>query len=117
MPIGTNLFMGRTISAGASVAPSRTLPVDNVDFISVGVEVASVFGTSPSMTVGVQWSFDGDNWTNPQDDTADIVGTFTAPGIKIKRMPIKAPYYRLAAQVTGTGAQFTVTANALVWNN
>lgn len=117
MPIGTNLFMGRTVNGGNSFAPSRTLPVNRVDFISVGIEVTNVTGVNQSMAVGIQWSFDGDTWTNPQDDPDDMIGTFTAPGYKIKRMPIKAPYYRVAAQVTGTNPSFTVTGNALVWND
>ena len=116
MPIGTNLFMSKTIPAGNAFAPSRTLPVDDVDFISVGVEVLSATGTGAQMIAGIQWSFDGDSWTNPLDDPADQIATFTGPKLVIKRMPIKAPYYRLAAQVTGSGASFSVTGNALVWN-
>jgi hypothetical protein len=117
MPIGTNLFINRVVTGGNSFAPSRTLPVDRVDFISVGVEVSNVSGVGASMTAGIQWSFDGDTWTNPNDDPDDILGTFTKAGFIIKRMPIKAPYYRVAAQVTGTQPTFTVTANALIWND
>jgi hypothetical protein len=118
MPSGKNLFTNRTITTGTSAAPSAVLPVDRVDFISVGVQVVAVSGTTPQATFGVQWSFDGDVWTNPTDSpTEDVIGTFTDVGYKIKRMPIKAPYWRLAAQVTGTNSSFTVTGNALIWND
>lgn len=115
VPVGKNLFTNRTIT-GSAAAPSAVLPVDLVDFVSVGVEVSAVGGSSPQAVFGVQWSFDGDKWTDPRDDaTNDIIATVTGVGLWIKRIPIKAPYYRLAATVTGAGATFTVTGNALVW--
>jgi hypothetical protein len=111
MPTGKNLFTNRTITT-TSAAPSAILPVDRVDFISVGVQVTAGNGQA---VIGVQWSFDGDVWTNPADAAEDIIGTFTGPAYVIKRMPIKAPYWRLAAQWSGWSPSFTVTANALVW--
>lgn len=114
MPSGKNLFTGKTIT-GLAASPSAALPVDRVDFISVGVQVATVAGTNPAATFGVQWSFDGDSWTNPSDNPEDQIGTATGPAYFIKRMPVKAPYWRVAAyNVTGS---LTVTGNALVWNN
>jgi hypothetical protein len=115
MPTGRNLFTGRTITGNAA-APSAVLPVNKVDFISVGVQVTQVAGPGATATFGVQWSFDGDNWTNPADDPdGDVIGVVTAQAYLIKRMQVKAPYWRLVAfAVTGT---FVVTGNALVWND
>lgn len=115
MAQGKALFTNRTIGGGVAAAPSATLPVGEVDFISVGIEVVAVSGTNATAIFGVQWSFDGDTWSNPQDMPEDLVATMTDVGIRIKRMPVKAPYWRLAAQVTGTNPSFTVTGNALVW--
>lgn len=115
MPIGKNLFTNRVLT-GTAATPSAVLPVDLVDFISVGVGVSAVTGTGAQAVFGVQWSFDGDSWTDPRDDPDnDVLATVTATGLWIRRLPIKAPYYRLAGQVTPAAASFTVTANVLVW--
>lgn len=115
MPYGKNLFTNRTIT-GTAAAPSMILPIGDIDFISVGIQVVALSGTNPSAVFGIQWSFDGIEWTNPMDiPDEDVVASMTEVGIRIKRMPIKAPYWRLAAQVTGTNPSFTVTGNALVW--
>lgn len=115
MPTGKNLFTNRVVTT-TSAAPSAILPIDRVDFISVGVQISAVSGVGAQAVIGVQWSFDGDVWTNPTDTPSeDVIGTFTSTAYVIRRMPIKAPYWRLAAQVTGTAPSFTITANALVW--
>lgn len=111
MPTGKNLFTNQTIT-GSAAAPSVTVPVGDVDFIVVGVTVTAVSGTSPTATFIVQWSFDGSTWTDPLADDEDTIATLTTTGCRVKRIPVKAPYWRLAAQATGT---FTVTGNALIW--
>lgn len=115
MAHGVNLFTNRTIT-GTVAAPSQILPISTVDFISVGIEVVALSGTNPSATFGVQWSFDGATWTNPMDiPDEDVVAAMTSTGVRIKRMPVKAPYWRLAAQLAGTNPSFTVTGNALIY--
>jgi hypothetical protein len=113
MPTGRNLFTNQTITT-STAAPSVTVPVGDVDFIVVGVTVTGVTGSSPSAVFQVQWSFDGSVWTDPGADPEDIIATMTANGCRVKRIPVKAPYWRLAAQLT-TGSTFTVTGNALIW--
>lgn len=114
MPIGRNLFTNRTITQSAA-AGSVTVPVGDVDFISVGIDVTAVSGTNPQAVFGVQWSFDGDRWTDPAVDQEDVIATLTAPGCRVKRIPVKATYWRVGALVSGTNPSFTVTANTLVW--
>jgi hypothetical protein len=114
MPIGRNLFTNKTITASAAGA-SVVVPVGEVDFISVGVQVSAVSGTNPQAIFGVQWSFDGDTWTDPGTDPEDVIATLTAPGARVKRIPVKATYWRIGALVSGTNPSFTVTANTLVW--
>lgn len=114
MPTGRNLFTGKTITqtiAGGSVA----VPIGDVDFIALGVSVANVTGTNPSATFAVQWSFDGDTWSDALADPEDTIATFTAAGMRCKRIPVKATYWRLGAVVSGTTPSFSVTANSLVW--
>jgi hypothetical protein len=114
MPVGKNLFTAQTIT-GTTAAPAVTVPVGDVDFIVVGVSVVAVGGTNPQATFGVQWSFDGAAWTTPLADPEDTIAVMTEPGTRVKRIPVKGPYWRLGALVAGTSPSFTVTANAMVW--
>jgi hypothetical protein len=114
MPTGRNLFTNKTITASAA-SQSVTVPVGDVDFISVGVQVSAVSGAGAQAVFQVQWSFDGDVWTDAGAEPEDIIATLTAPGNRVKRIPVKATYWRLGAQITGTTPSFTVTANTLVW--
>lgn len=114
MPIGKNLFTNQTITQNAS-APSVAVPVGDVDFIAVGITVNSVAGTNPQAQFHVQWSFDGSTWTDPGTDPEDVIAVMTAAGSRVKRVPVKAPYWRLAASVSGTAPAFTCTGNALIW--
>lgn len=114
MPTGRNLFTNRTIT-GTAASQSVTVPVGDVDFISVGIQVSAVSGTGAQAVFQVQWSFDGDVWTDPGAEAEDIIATLSAPGNRVKRIPVKATYWRLGAVITGTTPSFTVTANTLVW--
>lgn len=81
------------------------------EWISVGINITAVTGTNPTAEFRVQWSFDNVNWA----DTVprDVIGTATQPVSVIKRIPVSAPYWRLAVIVGGTSPVFTATANAL----
>lgn len=114
MPVGRNLFTAQTITS-TQAGPSVPVPVGDVDFISVGVHVSAVSGTNPSATFAVQWSFDGAVWTDPLSDPEDTIAVLTATGSRVKRIPVKAAYWRVGAVVSGTNPSFTVTANCLVW--
>lgn len=115
MPVGKNLFTSQTITQ-STAAPAVPVPVGDVDFISVGVTVSAVSGAGASAVFQVQWSFDGATWTDPGADPEDVIATMTAPGSRVKRIPVKAPYWRLGAVVTGANSpSFTCTGNALVW--
>lgn len=114
VPSGKNLFTAQTITA-STAAPSVPVPVGDVDFIAVGVTVSAVSGTNPQAVFQVQWSFDGATWTDPGADPEDVIATMTGTGSRVKRIPVKASYWRLGAVVSGTNPSFTVTGNALIW--
>lgn len=114
MPIGRNLFTNFTVT-GTIAAPAVTVPIGEVDFIAVGIQVSSVSGTGAQAIFQVQWSFDGQIWTDPGVNQEDIIATVTAPTCQVKRIPVKAQYWRLGAVVTGFNPSFVVTGNALVW--
>lgn len=113
MPIGRNLYTNLTITQSAA-GQSVAVPVGDVDFIVAGITVQAISaGTTADMFI--QWSFDGSVWSDALGDPEDTISSFTAPGTRMKRIPIKAPYWRVAAKLTGTSPSVTLTANALVW--
>lgn len=116
MPSARALLSGLNVS-GSGATAATALPIDVVDFIGIGLTVTNVAGTTPECVFYVQWSFDGQNFTDYSGVAdEDVIATMSGTGTRVKRIPVKAPYYRLAAQMTGsTPATFTVSANLLVW--
>lgn len=79
--------------------------------LAVLVNVTAVAGTTPSMTLSVEWSHDGGN-TFAQADTADTFTAITAAGAKVKAFPVKGEHFRLVWTITGTTPSFTFAASA-----
>jgi hypothetical protein len=92
---------------------SGTTVLDCAGSSAVGLElfVSSVSGTTPSMTVAVDWSNDGVNWgpAYPADDWAAL----TTAARRFKNVAVKGRYLRLAWTIAGTTPSFTFTVNAL----
>lgn len=76
--------------------------------LSVLLDVTGVTGTSPSLTVEVQWSNDGTNFASAA--TPDTFTAITANGNVVKQFAAKGRFARLNYTVTGTTPSFTVTA-------
>ena len=82
------------------------------DDLAVMLDITAVSGTTPSMTVSVQWSNDGSTWF-----TADPADTFTAitTATKVtKTFTIKGLYARLNYAITGTTPSFTFAAYSVI---
>src|SRR5262249_33825008 len=75
------------------------------------VDVTAVSGTSPSMTISVEWSQDGGT-TFAQADPADAMTAMTAAGTKVKEFSAKAPVCRVVWTITGTTPSFTFSVRA-----
>lgn len=112
MAAGVMLFAGLEI-AGDAADVGRPILADT-SWISVGVVVHAARGENPRIEFRVQWSFDNATWAEgqPVDVVAAIAGT--TPVAMVQRLAVKAPYWRLVAQVTGTDAAFQCSANALI---
>lgn len=76
--------------------------------LSVLANVSAASGTSPSMTLEIQWSMDGVNFFSV-DTTKDAFAALTAAGGAVKTVPVKAPFFRVAWVITGTTPSFTFT--------
>lgn len=89
-------------ATGSSSAVGNTSP-DEV--LNVLANVTAVSGTSPSLTLSVEWSMDGTTFA--QGDPADALTAITAAGVKAKQFPRKAPFYRVVWTISGTTPSFT----------
>ena len=97
---------GTTQSAAFGIAPA-------LDWVSIGLNCTANGGTSPNVTVTVQWSFDGATWFDADATAADSFTALTASGQRfIKRFNVKAPYLRLKEVTTGTSPTLSYTATA-----
>jgi len=106
--------MARTVP---NVAPSaaRTASGTSAGFgtpadkLSVLLDVTAVSGTTPSMTVTVEWSSDGTNFATA--DPQDSMTAVTATGRKVKTFDVRAEHFRLAWAITGTTPSFTFSSS------
>jgi len=78
--------------------------------LCLGVNVTAFAGTTPSMALTVEWSFNGVNFG--PGETAVSFAAITGAKTTTQRFPAQAPYYRLVWALTGTTPSFTFTANA-----
>lgn len=81
------------------------------DNLSILLNVTAVSGTTPSMTVSVQWSNDGVTFAD-NDGTADTLAAITAAKATVKQFPVKGAFFRVVYTITGTTPSFTLTASA-----
>lgn len=74
--------------------------------LELELEVTAVSGTSPTMTLSIQWSDDGTNFGN-NDGSTDAFAAVTATGNVTKSIPVRAPYMQLTWTIGGTTPSFT----------
>lgn len=100
----------------ASSAKTATGNVDGIqappgaDYISVEVAISAVSGTTPSMSLTLQWSHDGVTYAG--SDTFDFFNAMTTAITRVKRFDVKGPLYRLTWVITGTTPSFTFAATS-----
>lgn len=99
-------------AARTATGQSSGFPVGDRDFLSVMVDVTAVSGTSPTMTVNVEWSYDGTNWFIA--DAADAFTSITATGKKVKQFAVKGLMARLNYVIGGTTPSFTFSARSVI---
>lgn len=107
-----NSFPILTSAARTATAQSNAFSVGGNDELAVLVDVTAVSGTSPSMTVNVEWSHDNVNWFSA--DPVDQFTAITAAAKKVKLFSVKGLYARLNYTITGTTPSFTFSANSII---
>jgi hypothetical protein len=100
-----------TSAARTATGQSTAFDEGSLDTISVMVDVTAVSGTSPTMTVNVEWSWDNVSWFTA--DPVDAFTAITATGKKVKQFTIKGLYARLNYVIGGTTPSFTFSATAI----
>lgn len=112
MQTAVGIFAG-TVTFGTTPTQSSGIRVSG-DSIGITLALTTMTGTSPSLTLEVQWSMDGATWAS--SEPPDVFNALTAaPSTVVKRFDVKALYFRVAITVTGTNSPtFTGTANAYI---
>ncbi len=98
-------------AARTATGQSTAFAVGGGETLAVLVDVTAVAGTSPSMTVNVEWSHDGASWF--VSDPADAFTAITAAGKTVKSFTVKGLVARLNYTIAGTGPSFTFAATAV----
>lgn len=104
------------LPSGAKTANGNSGPLalnDRGDQLHLLLNVTAVSGTTPSMTLTVEWSHDGVNFA-PLEGAADGFTAVTAAGAKFKSIPVRGPFFRLVWAITGTTPSFTFAVSSYV---
>ena len=101
------------VAAGARTATgnSGALALGDQSVLDLEVNVTAVSGTTPSMTLSVQWSNDGTNFGAP-DGGGDTFAAITATGVVAKQLTVKGLYCQIVWTITGTTPSFNFSVIA-----
>lgn len=99
-------------AARTATGQSTAFPIGGDDSLSVLVDITAVSGTTPSMTVNVEWSHDNVNWFIA--DPADAFTALTVAAKRVKIFTVKGLYARLNYTISGTTPSFTFSATAVI---
>lgn len=102
----------RASAAATATGQSAAQRLDAGDELSIELDVTAVTGTTPSLTLSIEWSHDGVNWF--QADPPDVFTAVTTAGKRIKEFDVKGAFYRVVWTITGTTPSFTAAINAWV---
>jgi hypothetical protein len=100
-----------TTGQSSAVTPGGVAPSGPSDTVALAVDVTAASGTTPSMTVSVEWSFDGTAFF--VSDVADAFVAITTTKKTVKLFDVKAPMYRVVWTITGTTPSFTFSVTEL----
>lgn len=101
---------GNSLTSGADLLnPASANGLTPAQYLSVNFVVTTASGTTPSLTVEVQWSNNGTDWSSVQG-TPDTLAAITTTGNVVKLFQIKGRFARLKYTVTGTTPSFAFVA-------
>jgi hypothetical protein len=101
-PVGNSAVPSAARTATGQSSALRVFG-DKANFL---VDVTAVSGTTPSMTLSVEWSHDGTTWFPAA--TPDTLGAAITAAVKrVHTVDIKGKFCRLVWTITGTTPSFT----------
>jgi hypothetical protein len=101
-PAGTNAVPSAARTATGNSGALRVYG----DKINLLVDVTTVSGTTPSMTLTVEWSHDGTTWFPAA--TPDTLGAAITAGVKrVHTVDVKGAFARVVWTISGTTPSFT----------
>lgn len=116
--------MARVVASAARTTTGNSGSVDTPRVLSQGqltpadalvlqVDVTAASGTSPTMDLTVEWSFDGTTFAkgDPADSMTQVTGV--ANGKLAKSFTVKGLYYRIVWTIAGTSPSFTFSVDDL----
>lgn len=103
----------KTSGAVTATSQSTAFDVGTGEDLSIMLDVGTVSGTTPSMTVSIHWSNDGATWYNA--DPGDSFTAITTTGTRLTRsFTVKGLYARLNYAISGTTPSFTFAAYSII---
>lgn len=94
------------LTTSGNTAPVAVQPFGNVGgLVNCHVAVTAVAGTSPTLNVSLQFSWNQSTWTTANAD--ETFATITAAGEALLSAPSRGTYVRAAWTVGGTTPSFT----------
>lgn len=110
MPDRSAITLRALAAATASgVTSGFAVPVNSTD-VAVLLNVTAVGGTSPTLTLSLEWSHDGATWAAAE--TADAFNQVTAVGAVVKQFTVKGDLLRVRSTVGGVTPSFTFSVTA-----
>jgi hypothetical protein len=101
-------------ASGAKTVSGQTgaVPV-MASWVGVGVDCTAVSGTTPTLDVSLQWSFDGVNFSAGESPVT--FAQITAAKSTHVLVQARAPYMRVMWTVGGTTPSFTFAVNTFTY--
>lgn len=98
-------------AARTATGTTGTLDAPSEANLILAVVCSAVSGTTPTMTLSIEWSMDGTNWCPAA--TADAFAEMTAASNVVKPFTVKGSSYRIKWTIGGTTPSFTFTVTEL----
>ena len=102
----------RASAAATTTGSSTAQRLEAGDELAIELDVTAVSGTTPNLTLSIEWSHDGTTWFLA--DPPDAMTAVTAVGKRVKEFDVKGGFYRVTWTITGTTPSFTFAVNAWV---
>lgn len=111
MASGPGLVVTSAARTATGNSGSLDAPIESILVLAVAVSAAS--GTTPSMTLSVEWSMDGGTTFHAVDTAADAFAAITTTTNVVKSFTTKGSNYRIVWTISGTTPSFTFTVREM----